>query len=262
MKVAFIPPKGLESHMIKGDMVMGLAQLATAHDDVAFEYVRIIQELSANRRFVIVDNGANENVQMSYESLEQRATYLGASELVMPDVLGDANMTFLAVAHYLKCRKSAFPSYMGVVHGVNVEELRRLVNSYSNMYEVTTLGLPRLLLKTVNLSARIDLANWVQTEYAGRFDIHLLGASSLWVREPYYVMRYAPHIRSIDTSLPYNYGLKGINIADTVEPINRPANYFTEMHEATGRTTIFDNEEVYKSWCSGDTHLPTVKSAH
>jgi hypothetical protein len=252
MKEAFIPPKGLENHLREGRIVMALAQLSD--DD---NYVHHVRELHARGRFVIVDNGANEKVSFSNEDLTQRAIRLRADELVLPDVLYDAEKTFEVATQYLREREawitttSPEPQYMGAVQGDSIDELRKLVDRYSEEFEIKTIGLPRLLLEHVApVSIRIDMANWIESSYPNRFDIHLLGASTEWVKEPYYVSKYAPHIRSIDTSLPYNYGLQGIRINDTRLKVDRPKDYFTKEHKASGLTTISFNEEVYRSWCS------------
>lgn len=245
IKVCFIPPTGLEDRMSTGDMVMGLAQRSYP------SYVQVIQQLAAKNKFVIADNGANEGQRLPDELLAARANLLGANELVLPDVLRDSSATLAAVTSFLQQDLKKFDHYMAVVQGTSMEQLQQLVECYAEMPQVTTLGLPRLLLKFVKRSIRIDLANWIQAEHKNRFNLHLLGASSEWVREPYYAARYAPHIRSIDSSLPYNYGLKGELIDRTTRRIDRPGDYFTQSHSATHLTTIFRNEETYLLWSKG-----------
>jgi hypothetical protein len=234
-------------------MVMALAQFSDNET-----YTHVVRELHSRDRFVIVDNGANEKETFSNEELAQRALRLRADELVLPDVLYDADKTFEVATQYLReCEAwvtptAPEPQYMGVVHGDGVDELRKLVDRYSEEFQIKTIGLPRLLLEHVDSrSIRIDMANWIGSSYPDRFNIHLLGASTEWVKEPYYVSKYASHIRSIDTSLPYNYGLEGLRINDTrLGKVDRPKDYFTREHKATGLTTISFNEEVYRSWCN------------
>lgn len=248
IKVCFIPPKGLEDYMGHGNMVMGLAQLISP-ELRDYVYVNTVQKLVARDKFVIMDNGANEGENLSQEDLEKKAFFLGANELVLPDVLTDSAATLSASISFLQNRSLKLSSYMGVVQGTNVDELKSLIEAFAEEPDITTLGLPRLLLKHISLSVRIDMANWINENFPKRFEIHLLGASSLWLREAYCVARYASHIRSIDTSLPYNYGLMGVRINTTEKKIDRPANYFTKVHRATALTTILYNEEVYKEWC-------------
>ena len=257
MKVAFIPPQGLYHHMRNGNMVMALAQFA---DEDA--YASVVRAMHARDKFVIMDNGANEQAVFSNQELANRAARLRADEIVLPDVLGDMKQTLELVRDYLQdviradvVYPKAQPKHMAVTQGENIDEVKSIIDAYADTEMISTLGLPRLLLKKLNQrSVRLDLANWVDYEYPGRFEIHLLGASSEWVKEPFYVRKYAPHVRSIDTSLPYNYGLVGVRLEDsdgtTTLRIDRPENYFSKIHEATARTTISSNEEVYKSWCS------------
>lgn len=239
--------------MREGNAVMALAQCVPDE-----RYVHTVRELHARDRFVIMDNGANEKVSFSNEELGKRALRLRADELVLPDVLYDADKTFEAATQYLReCEAWATPlaqapQYMAVIQGGSVDQLRKLVDRFSEEFPIKTLGLPRLLIEHIGLRAtRIDLANWIHSSYPNRFNIHLLGASTAWVKEPYYVSRYAAHVRSIDTSLPYNYGLQGLRINDErLKKVNRPEHYFTKEHQATALTTISYNEEVYRSWCN------------
>lgn len=272
MKVAFIPPTGLAYRMIHGDIVMSLAPLAYRND-----YLKIIDELYDKNRFIIMDNGANEHCTYTSEDLAARAQHVHANEMVLPDVLREADATFTAASDYLVTRRKIQetldikfePQYMAVVQGRNIEDLYKLVDRYAGEFDIKTLGIPRLLLTHAYQSIRIDIANWIHLTYPGRFQLHFLGASSVWVKEAYYAARYAPHVRSIDTSMPYNYGLRYERLGYwngqgcTTRKIERAADYFTEDHSSASLATITFNEGVYRTWCKGsnDTPWPTVKSA-
>lgn len=248
MKAAFIPPRGLEKHMCHSSMVMALAHLT---DGLSF-YDATVRELAEIGTHVILDNGANEGVSIRDERLAHLAKEIGARELVLPDVLGDSEKTLDAVARYLRYQGTNEMQYMGVVQGTSAPELYKVIDMYATMPLIKTVGLPRLLLGTqLGNPVRIDLANWIRNHYEKRFEIHFLGASSLWLKEPYYAAKYASHVRSIDTSLPYNYGLKGVRIDTTADKIDRSDDYFTTTHKAHALTTVKFNEEVYKEWCRG-----------
>lgn len=246
IKLCLIPPRGLEQHMLNGDMIMSLAQLVAEPG----EYSSTLLKMNKSK-FVIMDNGANEGEELSYLDLEYRANYLNIDELVLPDVLGNSTATLAASADFLRQRTVPLKHYMGVVQGEDLPQLHHLVDAYSKMRGITTLGLPRLLLKQIGVSCRIDLANWIDANYSGRFALHLLGASSLWAKEVYYALKYAPFIRSIDTSLPYNYGLKGERIDRSKRKIDRPIDYLTADHSKNQLTTVLFNEDIYRSWCRG-----------
>jgi len=255
MQVAFIPPKGLVHYAERGDIVMCLAQLLNNENDT--QYTEAMTRLS-KEKFLLLDNGANEGRALSNQALAEAARCVQADEVVLPDVLGNSKGTYAAATDFLKYSEKYSVSYMGVVQGTTFEELHNLVDMYTMHSGITTLGLPRLLLdKFSQDSIRIDLAQGIEELYPKRFKIHFLGASSRWIKEPYFTAKYAPFVRSIDTSAPFNYGLEGVCIDRPSRPIDRPEDYFTKRYALTGRTTIMHNIKVYKEWCNGET-TPTV----
>jgi hypothetical protein len=233
-----------------GTMLMCLAQLVDDKMDPA--YTETMQRLS-NKMHTLLDNGANEGDALSNEALVEAAGFLNTSEMVLPDVLGDAAGTWETSIKFLKGHARPYMNYMGVVQGTTEAELRTMVDQYATEPIIKVLGLPRLLLSRFDLkSVRIDFANWIDMIYHGRFQIHFLGGSSIWPKEPYYANKYCPGIvRSIDTSLPFNYGLAGVVIEQAGKAIDRPKDYFTKWHVMTDKTSIMHNVNVYKEWCSG-----------
>ena len=238
-----------------GDMVMCLGQLLV---DTNYPlYAETVLTLS-NAMDVILDNGANEGKTMDFNELSRAAGLLKKPELVLPDVLGESNATYATSTDYLRRFGKPGLNYMAVVQGTSIDELKNLVDRYAEIFAIDSLSLPRLLLgRTGTPSIRIDLANWIFNTYPKRFKLHLLGASSRWVKEVYYAATYAPHIRSIDTSMPYNFGLLGIRMDNSTydgsgtERVDRPLDYFTRLHNPHALSTYKYNEEVYKEWCLG-----------
>lgn len=226
---------------------MCLAQLLNE-----ISYTNTMYELSV-KKYTLLDNGANEGINFSDEKLAQTSKYVEANEIVLPDVLGYPIDTYYASVKYLNHYAVAGTMYMGVVQGKKEDALKDLVDKYSTIPEVTTLGLPRLLLGEVGQPIRIDTATWIEDNYPDRFQIHFLGASSIWPKEPYYAAKYTPHVRSIDTSLPFNYGLAGVVLGDEARRVDRPKDYFTRWYEPTALTTIHTNLAIYKEWCNGKT---------
>jgi hypothetical protein len=252
--------------MTKGAAVMALAQLITPASDKTKrnEYTTMVKLEHRRKRFILMDNGANEGVQLDYDALMERASYILADEMVLPDVLGNSHDTFVATMDFLQktTRFTDHCQYQAVVQGTNQDQLKGLIGRFAQSPRITTLGLPRLLLGQPKLctTIRIDMANWIKEEYGDRFQIHFLGASSLWVKEPYYAARYASHVRSIDTSLPYNYALAGALLTDTTRRIDRASDYFTRSHSGDHLECVNTNEEIYSAWCRAVTPSPTVKS--
>lgn len=241
----------MTNYAAHGDIIMCLAHLLDNKDDP--QYTEVMTRLSA-KKHAMLDNGANEGQPFTGEALIEASYHISAKEMVLPDVLGDADLTWAASLDFMKNHaKHSGTNFIGVAQGENDTQLHKLIDLYAQEDSIKVIGVPRLLLKQY-VSARIDLANWIDSMYRGRFHVHLLGASALWLKEPLYVSKYAPHVRSIDTSLPFNYGIKGVCIdaADGVV-INRPDEYFTKWYAMTERTTIMHNIMVYKEWCNGKT---------
>lgn len=241
-------------------MIMCLAQLLS-EEWIESSYIDTISRLTKNK-FTILDNGANEGKALTHEALAEASKLISANEVVLPDVLGNALETYDASIAYLKHYRMPEQQYMGVVQGDTKEELKSLIGMYAVAGDVTTLGIPRLLMNRIHKSVRLDIAIWIEAEFPKRFQVHFLGASGLWPKEPYYAARYELRVRSIDTSLPFNYGLQGVQLQDsagaTTRQIDRQDNYFTRWHEITSLTTVIHNMNVYKEWCNG-TSAPSGK---
>lgn len=252
MKIALIPPKGMEEMALLSNFHMTLA----IRDCVAnSKYLRVYEEASTRNDWIITDNGANELEPASDELLIDVASKLWAREIVLPDVVGDARGTAEAVQNFLKRNPSADRQFhlMAVVPGSGIREIMNLVGVYADIRGITTLGLPRLLLESrldLGKAIRIDLANAIQHKYGTRFDIHLLGASRLWPVEVKYAATYAPHIRSMDTSLPFNYAMAGQTIANRVS-VSRPSNYFTHTWPNERPQLLKTNIETFLMWSHG-----------
>jgi hypothetical protein len=138
---------------------------------------------------------------------------------------------------------------MAVAQGQTVRELEQCIEMYVDLDTVNTIGIPRLIMDSLGKTARLDLAAWIRTKYGERFKIHLLGTNPLWVKEVYYAAKYHPYIRSVDTSLPYNYAIAGEKVDDTNVVVKRPAGYFEkDWRPLLDLGLVTHNEQVMKSW--------------
>lgn len=229
MKLALIPPRGLENYIHLSSI-----QLALAHIEHV-EYLREYAIADRRRDFIILDNGIAEGVKdLTAKRLCVLASRFGADELVAPDVMNNGTKTLHAVEKFLDEVEQLPKTYkslriMAVAHSTSgdLEGAKGLVNYYADKPEIHTLGIPRCLMSEEHRAVRIDLANWVYESLPGRFEIHLLGTNPLWPREVASAATYAPHIRSVDTSMPFNYTIARERL-DVKKPatVKRPPNYF------------------------------------
>lgn len=253
-----IPPKGQDSRMSIGKGVLALAP-QILEDNV---YSKNVATLGLGR-FLIVDNGAAEHVDITPLSLDTAARRVGAQEVVLPDELGDADETYKKATAYLR----EYPQTVGMapVQGKSLNELQKLVDAFASIPQIKTLGIPRLLMGVpgLNRSIRIDLANWIHLRYYSRFAIHLLGTNPLWCSEVKAAAKYAPHIRSCDTSAPYNYALAGRPLNDGLaKPVHRRPDYLkTDRRQLSAEVLklVTYNETVFLAWCDGNDIPPFTK---
>lgn len=222
MKVALIPPKGLYRTALQTDTQMILA-LPELLDDPT--YCLVVDAANDAGNFIIMDNGSPEGTPARASAIRSYLRLFQISELVLPDVLTDPVKTRSISDNFMRIRHAGNPSLMYVVHGNNVDELRREIDTLPNY--VNTIGLPRYLVNTTSRAVRIELSNWIRDTYKDKYAIHLLGLSTTWTKEVAAAARYASHIRSVDTSAPYNYAIAGYDLnSDSTMPVVRSPEYF------------------------------------
>lgn len=250
MRLALIPPRGLYIKTYASNMHMALAHLIGADGG----YANVYRQVPAGQH-IIIDNGAAEGAQVSNQALVDAAGHIGATEVVIPDVIGDYALSmergqkFLAEFPYLPQHQ-----YMAVPQGRNINELKRAVANFADATRITTIGAPRWMVKKLGQSSRLDLCDWIHEQFPKRFEIHLLGTSAEWVKELYYAGKYKTYIRSCDTSMPYNYALSGVELRSRGDnpKISRPSNYFSRSwYHFTDDMAIQRNVETMKRWANG-----------
>lgn len=224
MKVAFIaPPKllvKLPGGMFKAENhIMMLPEFFDSPDYLGWHATRL--------EFKILDNGVAEGNMMGNEKLMAMANNVRATELVVPDVMGDMEKTVTAVTSFMAIHNSFQfkpPRLMGVVQGNDFKECMELVRFYRQIKHIKTLGIPRWLVNNVHASFRIKLVALIRQEYKSDFAIHLLGASHAYPDECQSVERAHPgFVRSIDTSLPFTYAQLGLDLSPRYNVPRQPS---------------------------------------
>lgn len=213
------------------------------------KYLSFYQTRSEFDDFIILDNGAAEGFVYGHKHLFTLAEEVGASEIVVPDVMGDANETLALAQHFARFARPEY-QYMFVLQGKTPEEvmfcLRALDNGNMFMY-VTTIGIPRHLSK-INKYFRQTLTDFmIKEHFNDKFEIHFLGANE-WMGEVFSladIVKGLDGFRGIDTSLPIYMGLENLNI-NIDDYIERPTNFFTRSDNNVGM--IETNIETYLTW--------------
>ena len=117
------------------------------------EYRDFYKEEAQNGSYVILDNGAAEGETVEVQELLQLAIYLGASEVILPDFIGDYEKTITEsyrALHYIKSRED----YKGKVMAVpQASSFKSWLTAAEEMltWPIDTLGIPREIRKVARL---------------------------------------------------------------------------------------------------------------
>lgn len=229
MKLALIPPRGWESWALRSNFHLALAQVSNPY------YSRAYEDASKRADYIIVDNGAAEGTPVGDFKLYYQADRWGANEVVLPDVMYDGEATVARMKRYkVNLRDSAYLfekfRYMGVAQGRSLDEVKCCIDAFAEMRYVQTVGIPRHLITTLKSRfIRLALAEWIKRVHPNRFEIHFLGTNPSVPSEIYRAAIETPWVRSVDTSMPFNYAIAGVALSMTAPAIGRPQNYLIEM---------------------------------
>jgi len=265
VKVALIPPKGWESYLTSSTGVLMALALETTMDSPAYMTAFKLLKTASTNKWIMLDNGAAEGQQCKNGALIRFAAQLEADEIILPDVMGSRTETMSRVSDFFRNTKwDRELSYMGVVQGDSIRHAQQCVHEYAELIvrqrdfpnelrPIKTLGIPRRLITvTDSMSVRIDLAQWIQEQYPDRFGIHMLGAAGVWPQEVKYISKYAPFVRSIDTSLPFNFALAKVDLALLAPGAqlsrSRPPGYMVGRLINQAPKLVQKNIDTYLSW--------------
>lgn len=251
MKLALIPPLGLEYYMHRTT-----CQMALAIDVCMLNTNRTLQLKNAHQHFdhIILDNGANEGTTATPQVMKRYGTLIHATEIVLPDSLDNTVKTIQMVKGFVNREESVWKSFhdrMAVVQGTTEAALLRCVDAFAQLEPITTVGIPRRVIdRLLRTSARVDLANKIDELYPNRFRIHALGAHPMWPKEVRYLSKYTK-VRSMDTSLPFNWAMVGRKVDDaTPGGVSRSPKYFTKVAEPNLQVVDYNISKLVE-WASG-----------
>jgi hypothetical protein len=200
-------------------------------------------------QYVILDNGAAEGEEWSFEQLHIIAEEWGIDEVVLPDVMGDAEATFNQAFDIIG-RVKSFPFKVGVVAtGKSPTEALRMIDDlmvYAN--RINVIYIPRLLVKEDDIGARLALADAIHSTYPDK-EIHFLGASKYFPEEIQSVARQG-FVRGMDTSMPFNYAYARTR-QDQGLAIERPEDYFQLKFDHFQLETMHYNISLMLGWVNG-----------
>lgn len=221
------------------------------------EYTRAYRKFKDRGDYIIMDNGAAEKIALPDNQFVQRALAHKVDELAVPDVLGDADKTFVQFLHFMTDYSDLLVDSeirIGfVTQGKNVDEAIALIDAVMRTHwapYVCTAFVPRLLVKKNNLFARITIAQYINKQYP-LLNIHMFGASKIFAREALMFSKEVPYVRSIDTSMPFNYSIIGKSL-DSLElktlEIGRATDYFEQDCREVDLALVSKNVGTMMQW--------------
>jgi hypothetical protein len=203
MKVAIISPDTTIAHGMKLSFHFILAHRLTTSQCAFY------RERHVHGDFIILDNGAPEGSLVRDEVLISTANAIKADEVVLPDVLRDADATLKASFNPKIQGAILFNKRMVVPQGRDWGEWVWCLDQMLKIFEPRTIGVPKWLNELPG--GRLHALSLLYPYYLKHhFDIHLLGMA----RAPKYELAELnfPWVRSIDTALPVALAQVGITL--------------------------------------------------
>jgi hypothetical protein len=253
VEVAFIPPFDMLGVLKNYKYQLMLPQL------VEFpQYTQTYYDLCRDPdKYVILDNGAAEDVPISGVKLLNTANIFGVDEIVAPDVLSDASRTFVRSDAFFRdvsrMNQGDRFTYGYVLQGKTVEECLEHVRRVLRMDWNRLIGvwyIPRILIQTSrDPYARVKLSSMIPDTRP----VHFLGMNPGFPEELMSAVAQREVIRSIDTSLPFVYAMHGYSVQGEANPfIRRPFHYFEgPWHDPEWRQRAFENCKTIEGWAKG-----------
>jgi hypothetical protein len=257
MRLAFIAPFSMLNQTAHCDFSLMLPQLVENPD-----YAKYFHSLAPNEdKYVILDNGAAEDVKISASKLLSTGNLFGVDEIVAPDIIGEGWGTYSRAGEFFgyvdhNDWSSEF-SYGYALQGKSVEyfldAIPSLLNSPFNDL-INVWYVPRALMQfTHDPFARLKVAKLLLRYDQDLRPIHFLGMHPRYPEElKFLVAENEPRFRSLDTSLPFVYALQGHKIAETDNGyITRQDDFFESKSSVATRMLADENCEILEGWARG-----------
>ena len=185
--------------------------LCLAHQMNNWAYEFFFRKQVRGGKFVILDNGAAENgVPMKIDSLLSVVRMLGCQEMVLPDVIHDAEATMrLSHEAFTKAnRMMPTLNLMGVPHGKNIDEWTSCAVEMCS-WGVDTIGISKFIVPDLFPSRIWALDIISNLNLLRNVRIHLLGYTGVR-REMAEINRLFPdRVEGVDSSISTLYAQIG-----------------------------------------------------
>lgn len=230
-KVAHIVPVSCLEETANNQYHMCLAQLVKQSN----EYADFYKRMSAEGKYVLMDNGAAEGCQPTLDEFIDCCKFVNPTEIVLPDTLLKKNETIhksLSAYAYLQDKFSGDVPYkiMAVVQGKGISKSLKCIKRYKKLVahcglHIDTLGIPKVLATYMcDENARARLLELAASDIiALGCEVHLLGCNesteTIHKIHRYYGSdtSYLGFVRGIDSAFAYLGSQAGILIDENAK---------------------------------------------
>jgi len=221
-------------------------------------YGRYVRHLGSNKDVLsILDNGAFEGAQPTFEKLDRAIGIVFPEVFVLPDVRGEARETLRLSWESVLHLTDMVPEVMFVPQGKSHEEWKHCLDAWLKQWERSMpAGRHKLVIgiTALNLAPSPDSLHRAKAiEYVAQqsLPMHLLGVHHLdTFLHTTLPIALEYDVRSIDTSLPFVLGAKRLALIPGAPKIPLGDINQYSMLSATERQTIRYNILQLREWCN------------
>lgn len=196
----------------------------------------------------ILDNGVAERETVSPLSLMKWGEQIGATEIVVPDVMNDGKATRQACRDFTRwAEHNPGFKYVGVVQGQDIKDAIATLVFYAHMPWISTIAIPRCLANAHGPEARIEIYDTARIAFGLQHPIHFLGCST-YADEVVSLEESCPTARGIDTSMPFVFGLNKEILMRGSQYIERQPSYFHLSYTTEQLDYINSNIGTFHRW--------------
>jgi hypothetical protein len=180
----------------------------------------------AKDKYLIMDNGVVEGDQRPLQELIDKARFLGADEIILPDTMYNMNATLdKSYGALMQIKQDNLDhlkqlKVMAVPQGQSLNEWLYCAQTMID-WDIDCLGIPKILTKLFGRDARLNALRALGNKTRG-LDVHLLGCWSspleiLMIEKAVRQGEIRP-VRGVDSAIAFVYAQEGLMIDDAERP--------------------------------------------
>lgn len=236
------------------DFHMCLAHLVGGKSGPSKIYTEHFQDMVAQGKFVLMDNGAAEKEQLDLEELLERYAIINPTEIILPDTVLDTESTLKRSSEFLKMLIERDLPYkrMAVPQGETLQEWRDCLKEMLT-WPIDSIGISKFLTIKLGKEARMDAVKIAVDLMAKRGihkEIHLLGCNDHPTEIGRIVQKYPDAIRSTDSAIAFIYSK--YDLAMNFANMKRPAHHMSFFEDKTENVLLLArNKDRWVNFSNG-----------